>query len=166
VQFHVSIAPFDATAPIITVPADITTEATSSSGATVTYSFSATDPDDAVLSQSCSPSSGSTFGLGTTTVDCTATDHHSNTANKSFKVTVRDTTPPAVGAPPADITREATGPAGVAVTFVKPTATDTVDGSGVPVTCLPASGSTFPLGDTTVVCTATDNAGNHASTSF
>ena len=73
-QFHVSIAPFDATPPIITVPADITTEATSGSGATVTYSFSATDPDDAVLSQSCSPSSGSTFGLGTTTVNCTATD--------------------------------------------------------------------------------------------
>jgi hypothetical protein len=165
-QFHVSIAPFDATPPIITVPADITTEATSGSGATVTYSFSATDPDDAVLSQSCSPSSGSTFGLGATTVNCTATDHHSNTANKSFKVTVRDTTPPTVGAPPADITREATGPTGVAVTFTKPSATDIVDGSGVPVTCVPGSGSTFPLGDTTVVCTATDNAGNSATKSF
>jgi hypothetical protein len=165
-QFHVSIAPFDATAPIITVPADITTEATNGSGTTVNYSFSATDPDDAVLSQSCSPSSGSTFGLGTTTVNCTATDHHSNTANKSFKVTVQDTTPPTVGTPPTDITREATGPTGVAVTFVKPSATDSVDGSGVPVTCVPGSGSTFAIGDTTVVCTATDDAGNDASKSF
>jgi hypothetical protein len=165
VQFHVSIAPFDATPPIITVPADITTEATSGSGVTVNYSFSASDPDDAVLSQSCSPSSGSTFGLGTTTVNCTATDHHSNTANKSFKVTVRDTTPPTVGTPPADIVREAAGSTGTVVTFVKPTATDTVDGS-VSVTCLPGSGSTFAIGDTTVVCTATDDSGNSASKSF
>jgi hypothetical protein len=34
------------------------------------------------------------------------------------------------------------------------------------VSCLPASGSTFPLGDTNVTCTATDAAGNSSSTTF
>jgi hypothetical protein len=34
------------------------------------------------------------------------------------------------------------------------------------VGCLPASGSTIPLGPTTVTCTATDAAGNQASASF
>ena len=40
-----------------------------------------------------------------------------------------------------------------------------VDGS-VPVICMPASGSTFPVGTTTVSCTATDHAGNKAAASF
>jgi hypothetical protein len=44
-------------------------------------------------------------------------------------------------------------------------AVDAVDGP-VPVTCAPASGSIFPLGTTTVACTATDAAGNMASASF
>jgi hypothetical protein len=164
-QFHVSIAPFDATPPILNVPGDITAEATSGNGATVTYSYTATDPDDAVLSQSCTPVSGSTFPIGQTTVNCTATDHHNNTATKSFKVTVHDTTPPSMGNPPADITREATSASGAVVTFTKPTATDTVDGT-VPVTCIPASGATFPLGQTTDTCTATDTAGNGTSKTF
>jgi hypothetical protein len=165
-QFHVNIAPFDATPPIISVPGDITVEAASGTGATVTYSFDATDPDDAVLSSSCTPASGARFPLGTTTVNCTATDHHSNTANKSFNVTVQDTTPPTVGNPPTDITREATAPGGVAVNFTKPNASDTVDGNNVPVTCTPASGAMFPVGTTTVNCTATDAHNNSATTSF
>ena len=49
----------------------------------------------------------------------------------------------------------------IAVTYTNPTATDDVD-SSVAVTCSPASGSTFSLGDTTVTCTAHDSAGNQA----
>jgi hypothetical protein len=36
----------------------------------------------------------------------------------------------------------------------------------VPATCTPASGSTFPIGVTTVTCTAADAAGNTATKSF
>ncbi|MEU3708336.1 VWA domain-containing protein [Streptomyces anulatus] len=39
------------------------------------------------------------------------------------------------------------------------TATDPQDG-GLPVTCTPPSGSLFPVGTTTVTCSATDSAGN------
>lgn len=42
------------------------------------------------------------------------------------------------------------------------TAQDAQDGT-LPVTCTPASGSLFPIGTTTVTCTATDTAGNTAT---
>src|SRR2546428_4936960 len=59
---------------------------------------------------------------------------------------------------------EATGPSGASVSFA-PSATDLVDGS-VAVSCSPASGWTFPLGTTVVLCTATDAHGNTGSASF
>jgi hypothetical protein len=74
-----------------------------------------------------------------------------------------DTTPPALQLP-ADITAEATGAAGAVVTFTA-TASDT-NPLHPTVACTPASGSTFPLGATTVRCSATDAAGNTASGSF
>jgi hypothetical protein len=51
------------------------------------------------------------------------------------------------------------------VDYALPTASDLVDGP-VPVTCLPASGSTFNAGSTTVNCSATDSRGNTAHSSF
>src|SRR5207244_2612894 len=63
----------DTTPPTITVPPTITAAATSTSGAVVTYSVTASDPDD-TATVSCSPASGSTFPIGTTVVHCTATD--------------------------------------------------------------------------------------------
>ncbi|WP_326701697.1 HYR domain-containing protein [Streptomyces sp. NBC_01754] len=47
---------------------------------------------------------------------------------------------------------------GARITYTA-TATDTQDGT-LPVTCTPASGSLFPVGRTTVTCSATDAAGN------
>ena len=45
------------------------------------------------------------------------------------------------------------------------TASDAIDPSPV-VSCVPPSGSVFPLGDTLVTCTATDAEGNQSSCSF
>jgi hypothetical protein len=64
-----------------------------------------------------------------------------------------DTTAP-VPTPPAPIVAEATGPAGAQVAFAV-TASDS-DDPVRSIACTPASGSTFPLGGTTVSCTATD----------
>src|SRR6266498_706644 len=153
----------DATPPVWNVPVSFSVEATGPSGAVVTYSASANDPDDAVNSQSCLPASGAVFPLGTSTVNCIATDTHDNTGTAQFDVTVVDTTPPIVTVP-ANIVAEATGPSGAVVGF-SVSANDVVDGAIIPI-CVPASGSTFSLGTTLVTCSATDAHTNTASASF
>ncbi len=154
----------DAEAPALTLPGSISNvEATSPAGATVTFTATASDNVDGNVPVSCSPASGSTFRLGTTTVTCSATDSASNTGTGSFDVTVRDSRPPVVTVP-ANITVEATGPHGSAVTFTA-TALDIVGGAVTP-TCTRTSGSVFPLGVTVVNCSAADAAGNVASGSF
>ena len=156
-------------APVVSVPADILAEAQGPAGANVTYTASAKeDATDTDLPISCTNPDGSTsdgtgtisptvlFPLGDTTVTCSTTG-----ADASFTVTVQDTTPPVV-TPPAPVTVEATGPGGATVSYGSASASDLVDGS-LPATCAPPSGSTFPLGTTTVTCTATDSAGNTGS---
>ncbi|HKQ74781.1 MAG TPA: SdrD B-like domain-containing protein [Blastocatellia bacterium] len=61
---------------------------------------------------------------------------------------------------PINMTAPATSVNGAVVTYPTPTATN-----GATVTCTPPSGSTFPVGVTTVSCTATNSAGS-ASCSF
>ena len=91
-----TVTVLDRTPPALTLPADITAEAMSIAGATVPYVATATDLVDGNVTPSCTPISGSTFPFGTTTVQCTATDAHGNTAEGSFNVTVQDTTPPEI----------------------------------------------------------------------
>ena len=153
----------DTIAPKLQVPTDLTVEATSPSGAAVTFSTAAVDACDPAPKLTSTPASGSTFPLGTTTVACTATDKSGNTATGSFKVTVQDTTAPKLQVP-SDITVEATGPSGAVVTFA-PTATDAGD-AAPRVLCTPAAGRTFPIGTTLVTCTAVDKSGNVATGSF
>src|SRR5258707_1916234 len=112
----------------------------------------------------CTPASGSTFALGNTTVTCTAKDAANNTGTCSFTVTVHDTTAPTVSCP-SDMVKEATSAAGAVATFTA-TASDLVDGGTDTVTCTPASGSTFALGNTTMTCTAKDAANNTGTCSF
>jgi hypothetical protein len=154
----------DTIAPAVVGPAGIVTEATNAAGAVVTFSASANDVVAGAVTPTCSPASGATFPLGTTTVTCSATDG-TNAGFGSFTVTVRDTTAPLISGTPSNITVFG-GPAGAVVTYALPTAVDLVAGQR-PVSCSPASGSTFS-GTTTVVCTASDTAlpANTATTSF
>jgi len=153
----------DTTAPAVTVPANITASAANASGATVSYSASASDNVDGSVAATCSPASGSTFALGTTTVTCMATDKAGNVGSSSFTVTVNDTTPPVLTLP-ANINVQATSDNGAAVSYAA-SATDAVDGT-VAVNCAPAPGSIFAVGTTTVSCTARDRAGNTALGGF
>ena len=149
--------------PVVTVPANMIVEATLASGAVVSFVASANDPEDGPLTPVCTPASGSTFSLGKTTVTCQATDSHAATASGSFTVTVRDTTAPVLTVP-ADITVDADANGTAGVTYAA-SATDVVSGAVSP-TCTPASETRFPIGGTTVNCTATDAAGNHATKTF
>ncbi|MBT2514694.1 HYR domain-containing protein [Arthrobacter sp. ISL-30] len=91
--------------------------------------------------------------------------------NNTYDVFVRDRVgdaPTDIAPPtltlPDSIIAEATGAAGATVPY---TATDTDDTDRNPaVACEPASGFSFPLGATTVTCTATDATGNQAGGSF
>ncbi len=154
----------DHTPPAITVPGPVTVEATGPTGAIVTFAASATDAVDGSVAVTCLPASGSTFALGTATVTCSATDAHGNVGSAGFAVTVGDSTPPVLTVPAA-ITAEATSASGAVVSYGAATWTDLVSGSGT-ATCVPASGSTFPLGTTTVICSATDAAHNTGMRTF
>jgi len=164
VVVKINVRILDTTPPTIAIPQPIVVEATGPNGAVVTYTATATDDVDGTITPTCSPASGSTFPLGTTTVMCTATDSSGNSNSASFTVTVRDTTSPSIVAP-ADITAEATSSAGAVVSYPAPTVSDAVD-SNPTVVCSPASGTTFPIGSTMVTCTATDFSGNSVSATF
>jgi len=88
------------------------------------------------------PSSGSTFPIGTTTVNWHRTDDTTHCPRQLHR-DVRDTTPPSLTLP-GQHHAEATSAAGAGVNYVA-TATDIVDGS-VAVNSTPSSGSTFALG--------------------
>jgi len=125
----------------------------------------ATDNADTNVVVSCSPPSNSAFQLGTSTVTCTATDDCTNRTACTFTVTLaRDTSPPVIQCPPS-ISVTSCAASGAVVNYPTPTATDNAD-FNVAVTCAPASGSVFPLGTTTVTCTATDDCTNRTTCTF
>jgi hypothetical protein len=155
----------DTTPPVLTLPADFAVTTESASGKIVSYTASATDDLDGPITPTCSPASGSLFPVGDTTVSCSATDSHSNTASGAFTVTVNlvDTTPPVITVP-ASFSVAAPDPSGAVVTY-SASATDNLDGPLTPV-CSPATGTKFPVGATTVTCTATDAHSNTGQASF
>jgi outer membrane protein assembly factor BamB len=152
----------DITAPTIAVPATLTIRTASASGSAASYTVTASDPDD-TATVSCSPASGSVVPVGTTIVNCTATDTAGNTANASFDIVVDlDTTAPTIIVP-ATITAKATSSSGATVSYAV-TASDPDDAATVG--CSPLSGSSFPVGATPVNCTATDTLGNTSTAGF
>ena len=105
---------------------------------------SASDAEDATApTPDCSPALGDVLPLGTTTVECSATDSGGLTTSGSFDITVVDTTAPALAGMPADRSLTTADPDGAVVTFTLPTATDVVDPDPA-VACAPASGSLLP----------------------
>ena len=151
----------DPTFPALDLPSVAPVNVNGATSAAVSYSATATDAGSAVP-VTCSPPSGSSFALGTTHVSCSATDGAGNTSTGSFDVTVLDTTPPTLTLP-GNINASVNGASTKVVTF---SATASDGGTALTPSCTPASGSAFPLGSTTVSCSATDAAGNNAAGTF
>ena len=84
--------------PTINCPANVTGEC----GSPVEFTATATDQAGAPVPVTCTPPSGAVFALGQTTVQCTATVN-GQSSSCSFRVSVRDTTPPVIVCP-ANIT--------------------------------------------------------------
>lgn len=149
--------------PTITCPADITVALDPNVCTKVVTWPAPTVTDNCAATGSCSPASGSSFGVGTTVVTCTATDTSGNTATCTFNVTVTDSQPPVISGCPANIT-QGNDPnlCSAVVTWTPPTATDNCTYT---LTSTHNPGDTFPVGTTTVIYTA-DDGYNQTTCSF
>ena len=163
VTTNASSVTVDGTAPVLALPGNIIAEASSAAGGVVVYTSGTTDTLDPIPSFNTAPASGSTFGLGTSVVTAFAQDAAGNTAVGSFTVTVQDRTAPVV-ASHADVTMEATSAAGAVVNYATATATDAVGVTSLAYSQI--SGTTFPIGSTTVTITAKDAAANTGTRTF
>ncbi len=155
----------DSVAPVLTMPVDLSQEANTLGGALINFEVSAVDVvDEEAVTISCSPlGSGELFSVGDTLVTCEASDASNNVSSASFTVTITDLSLPSLTVPSA-VNEEAAALVGTTVSYAA-SATDIVDGD-LDVTCSPAAGTSFALGETSVTCTATDSNGNKASASF
>ncbi len=146
----------------LTPPSNIVvSNAANQCGATVTYPAPGTS--GVCNPVTCTPPSGSFFPVGTTTVTCTSTGNSNGNVSVSFTVTVNDTQPPAITCPPNQFVGT-TGSSQV-VNYPAPTVSDNCPGIQAAI-CTPPSGSSFPLGVTTVTCSVKDAVNNMASCSF
>ncbi|NJN75874.1 MAG: HYR domain-containing protein, partial [Synechococcaceae cyanobacterium RL_1_2] len=148
----------DTTPPILTIPSDITVEATSVTDNTVTIG-SATATDNVDTDVTITNDAPSVFPLGSTDVTWTATDDTGNQTTGTQTVTVEDTTAPILTVP-SDVTVEATSATGTTATLGSATATDDVD---TDVTIINDAPTEFPLGTTDVIWTAVDDLGNQTT---
>ena len=127
----------------------------------VTVSWNVSDPESAFTTSGCDKTVVDTDTAGAT-FTCTATSLGGTTT--AGPVTIkRDATPPTLSVP-EDFAVDATSADGATVTYAV-SANDALT-ARPEVSCAPPSGSVFPLGTTSVICTATDDAGNDASKTF
>lgn len=122
-------------------------------GATVAFSVG----QDATAT----PASGTTFSLGTTTVNVLGSDGCEGTSSCSFTVTVNDTEAPKFSNCPSNITvNNDTGDCGAEVSWTAPTISDNCTGATSSATDDP--GDFFAVGTTTVTYSGSDAADNDA----
>jgi large repetitive protein len=125
----------------------------------------ATDNCSGISAVTCTPATGSSFNLGTTTVTCTVNDAASNPASSTFTIKVLDTQLPSLTCPANIVTDESSpGSGSTTVSYTTPTPADNCPSPVI--SCNPVSGASYPVGTTTVICTTTDAAGNTSSCAF
>ena len=169
--FNVFVA--DRTDPTLTgMPANQSLTTADPSGTTLNYTNpSATDVVDAAPTVGCLPASGEQIGLGTTIVECTATDDAGNTAEGTFSTTVTYVpvnTPPTLTLPTVASggAVEANTTGGWTADWAGLGATDAEDTPDPTPSCIPAAGTVLSIGTTSVICSVNDNGGMTASGSF
>ncbi len=159
----------DSEAPTITCPGTQTQNVDDDCEVTLNDFTSLADVNDnvdpnPVVTQS--PLAGATSnGDGNIEITLTATDAAGNSSNCTFTLNKVDNTAPVVSCP-ANLTIEVSSTP-TNVTYDMPTATDNCSASVTPsLTSGPASGGSFPAGETTVTWSATDGANNTSTCSF
>jgi hypothetical protein len=128
--------------------------------ATAVVNVGVAQVDDNCPNFSISSPANGVYPVGTTSVVWTATDAAGNTSTATQLVTVKDVEAPTISLPASGLTVNATSPAGAVVSF----ASYAHDNVGVAsFSCTRVSGTTFPIGRTTVSCSAVDAAGNSSA---
>ncbi len=138
----------------LTCPANITAD-TDPGLCTTVVNYSPTATGDCVVVRTAGLPSGSEFPAGTTT-NCFR-DAQTLNISCCFNIAVKDVEAPTITCP-----RDQIGASGV-VNYPPP---EVMDNCGAVAVCVPASGSVFPLGETTVTCTANDGNPTTASCTF
>ncbi|WP_178313110.1 HYR domain-containing protein, partial [Algibacter luteus] len=164
-----TITVIDNIAPTITCPGNINQDVdagTCSANIIYTAPTGTDNCSGATTVQIAGLPSGSAFPVGTTTNTFEVTDAAGLKATSSFDVTVNDTQAPAITCPADIVVSNDTDSCDAVVTYVAPVGTDNCAGATTALLSGPASGSTFPLGTTTVTYEVTDAAGNKTQCSF
>jgi len=149
---------------ILNCPAPMTVSADATCTAKVTWTAPAFTDNCAVVTASVSHISGSIFPLGTTEVTYTVKDGSGNTTLCKFNVIVKDQTGPSITGCPTEITVKADQTCQSSVTWTEPVFTDNC--SSVTVTSSHEPGDVFPVGQTEVIYTGVDQAGNSSVCKF
>ncbi|MFB5610368.1 MAG: HYR domain-containing protein [Nitrosopumilaceae archaeon] len=147
----------DTTPPSITPLTDVIVEAQSLNNNTI--ALTQAQATDAVAIDTITNDAPSLFSLGETIVTWIATDTSGNSANTTQVVTVVDTTSPSID-PVANVTLEAISASENTVSLTPPVANDSIS----EVTISNNAPAYFEVGETIVTWTATDAAGNTATT--
>ncbi len=124
-------------------------------------SVTATDDQDSSVDISQDPTVGTTVSAGDHIVLFTAEDDNGNTATCSATVTVRDVTPPTISQCAAGqaLSAGSAGTAAIPNLTGEIVAGDTVD-PALDITQIPVAGTNVGVGQSIIVFTATDDAGN------
>ncbi len=121
---------------------------------------------DATVTQMGGGKSGSSFAVGSETIEYTATHDSGAEANCNFKVTVKDMEDPTITCPKDKHLQATAEGKGAKATFEQPKYADNCPGAALSRTDGLASGAIFPIGSTTVTFQVKDAAGNKATCSF
>ncbi len=124
--------------------------------AVVAFAVTPSDNCPGVGSPVCTPPPGFAFPVGVTAVTCTATDAAGNVGSDDGAIAVSDVEPPTL-TPPNVVVGNDPGLCAATVAFT-PAVSDNCPGSSA--SCVPPSGSSFPVGVSPLACVATDASGN------
>ncbi|KAJ8036419.1 Hyalin [Holothuria leucospilota] len=159
----------DETPPTVNCPGDISNPANEDNNtkAIVRWnSASCSDNSGQNIEPQCSYQSGNKFQLGTTNVVCSCTDNSQNTGQCSFIITVTDETPPTVNCPDDKSNPANRNGNTKAIVRWNPAACSDNSRQNIESQCSYQSGNKFQLGNTSVVCSCTDNSQNTGRCSF
>jgi gliding motility-associated-like protein len=158
-------ASIETTPPVISgCPINIIQPMTTSCSVAVFWTAPSATDNCTLASFTSTKNSGDVFMSGTTSVTYTAIDAYGNSSTCSFNVTVIDSTVPVFSSCPTNVMLAANASCEAVANWTAPMASDNCVISSTAATHAP--GSTFPIGTTTVIYSATDAAGNTGTCSF